>query len=403
MPGGNLDCECPRAVAGPGTLVDRHARPLSPAAMIPILRLLADDLTGALDTAAALTGLCGPIAVPLIETARPAGSLALDTATREASRDEAMARVARQAGLLADGDIAFKKVDSLMRGHVAAELAACLRAGPWRHCILAPAFPEQRRITRGGRQYAAGPDGAWRPVGAHDLLAMLATDGVTARPGRLDAALPEGVSVFDADSTATLDRIAALGQAVAAPLLWCGTAGLARALAGTRQVGLDPGLTLPVLGVFGSDQPIQAQQLAACGGVALRLPGAQPAAAARIARLMAGAGAAMISLDLPANLGRPAAAAAIAATYAALLPQLPRPGTLIIAGGETLRGVCTALGAEAILATGLVMQGVPRARLQGGRWDGLGLVTKSGAFGAASLWRDLLASSGVAADRAGLG
>jgi hypothetical protein len=36
---------------------------------------------------------------------------------------------------------------------------------------------------------------------------------------------------------------------------------------------------------------------------------------------------------------------------------------------------------------------VPRARLVGGRWDGVALIAKSGAFGGDALWRDLLAAN----------
>ena len=365
--------------------------------MRPVLRLLADDLTGALDTAAALVGLCGPVPVRLTATYRSTGSLAVDSDTREANRAAAVAGIAAQVGLLAGGDIAFKKLDSLLRGHVAAEIAVCLFAGPWRHCVVAPAFPAQGRVTRGSRQYAADPtaEGGWRPVGTDNLLAMLLAEGLDARRGQLDIPLPEGVSVFDAETEEDMARIAALGRAVQAPLLWCGSAGLADALAGRDRVASDARFARPVLGLFGSDQPVNAQQLAACGRLALRLPSADPEDAMRVARLMDATGAAMVSLDLPADLGRGDAARRIAATYASLLRRLAWPGTLIVAGGQTLRGICDALGAEAVVATGLVMPGVPRAVLHGGRWDGLTLATKSGGFGAPTLWRDLLAANGM--------
>ena len=63
--------------------------------------------------------------------------------------------------MLETGDIAFKKVDSLMRGNTLSELHAVTG---FDHCVLAPAFPGQGRITRGGRQHV-WTDGEWRPVG----------------------------------------------------------------------------------------------------------------------------------------------------------------------------------------------------------------------------------------------
>src|SRR4051794_24448123 len=197
----------------------------------PRLRLLADDLTGALDSAAELAGLCGPLPVAWRDAAPARGSLALDSGTRELGRDAAFARVRALALALAEADIAYKKLDSLWRGQPAAELAACLATGAWAHCVLAPAFPAQRRVTRGGRVLFGRPDGGWdmAPV---DPAAALAAEGLMVQPGRPDAPLPSGISLFDAETEDDLARIVALGRAAPGPVLWCGSGGLARALAG---------------------------------------------------------------------------------------------------------------------------------------------------------------------------
>lgn len=339
------------------------------------LRLLADDLSGALDSGAEFTALCGPL--PLVLRGPPAALM--DSATREASRAEAMARVAALAPLLADAEIAFKKLDSLLRGHVAAELAACWATGAFRHLVLAPAFPAQGRVTRGGRVLSRRGTG-WHPHG--DLGALLRAEGLRATLGDATAPLPDGITVFDAETDADLARIAALRGA--GPVLWAGSGGLARALA--TPVAPDRALHGPVLGVFGSDRDETAAQLAACGAAHLVVAADD---AARIAARMA-QGPALLSIALPAGLGRAEAAARIADTLATLLPRLPRPGTLLAAGGETLRAAALAAGAESLLATGIAEPGVPRATLRGGAWDGVAVVSKSGAFGGPSLWRDLL-------------
>ncbi|WP_207791827.1 four-carbon acid sugar kinase family protein [Siccirubricoccus phaeus] len=372
----------PSAPAGPGI------EGAAPAIGLPrpVLRLLADDLTGALDTAAELSALCGPVPVRW-DGAAPAGSLALSSATREASREAAIAAMRALAPSLAGADIAYRKLDSLLRGQVAAELAACWAIGAWRHAIVAPAFPAQRRIARSGQVFAGTPDGGWAPI----PMPGWAAEGLDLLPGRLDAPLPPGLLWFDAESEAELDRIVALGRAAPGPVLWCGSGGLARALAGAARVAPCTRLQAPVLGLFGSDQPATARQLAACGPAWAPIRAA--ADAPRIAAQLAGRGAALVSLELPAGTSRAAAAARIATDFAALLPALPRPGTLLVAGGETLMAVCAALGAAGLLAHGLVQPGVPRSRLQGGRWDGLDVVAKSGAFGEAALWRDLLATN----------
>jgi len=360
----------------------------------PVLRLLADDLTGALDTAAEFSVRCGPVPVRW-DAARVAGSTAFSTATREAAPEDARAAMRAFAPLLADADIAYRKLDSLLRGPVAAELAACWATGAWRHGVLAPAFPAQGRIGRDGRAYTRATEGTPAPIPLPDWAA----EGLTIHRGRLDAPLPEGLAWFDAETDEDLARIAALGRTARGPVLWAGSGGLARALAGSARVVPDMTLATPVLGLFGSDQAVTARQLAACGDAWLRV--ADAADTPRVRRQME-RGAALLSVALPAETPRTEAARRIAATFAALLPSpagggrldggIPRPGTLIVAGGETLRTVCDALGATGLLATGLVMPGVPRSVLQGGTWDGLPVISKSGAFGGDALWRELLAA-----------
>jgi uncharacterized protein YgbK (DUF1537 family) len=363
----------------------------------PVLRLLADDLTGALDSAAEFAGLAGPVPVlwPIAAPAGLRGPAALDAATREVGREAAMARTAALAPALDGADIAFRKIDSLLRGHVAAELASCLRAGPWRSLILAPAFPAQGRITRGVTQLARAPDGAWRPVGA-PIPELLRAEGLDSQPGRPGQAPPPGITVFNAETEAELVQVVETGRMAPGPLLWCGSGGLARALAGAAPAPRGDTLRPPVLGLFGSDQAPTARQLAACGGAALRVQG--EAEAPRIAEALTGRGVALVSLDLPQGLPRAQAARRIHHCFGALTQRLPRPGTLLAAGGETLRGLCDALGASALEAVGLVLPGVPRSVLRGGRWDGTPVISKSGAFGADGIWRDLLTSNGLPRD-----
>lgn len=361
----------------------------------PVLRLLADDLTGALDSAAEFTALAGPVPVRWNATGGAAGNLALATGTREATRLDAIAAVAAAAPLLAGADIAFKKLDSLLRGHPAAELAACLQAGAWRSIVVAPAFPAQGRVTRGGVQQARDPDGGWRSV-APPLTALLAAEGLEAQPGDPARPMPSGICVFDAETEEDMRRIAACGRAAEGPVLWCGSGGLGRALAVDAPVRAASRLDGPVLGLFGSDQAVTQRQLAACGRLWLRLDPAE--GAARLAEVLAEHGAALASLALPEDLSRADAARRIAQGFAVLLPDLPRPGTLLVAGGETLAAICAALGATVLETNGLFGPGVPRSVLRGGCWDGLALVSKSGAFGDDTLWRDLLAANGFIQD-----
>ena len=350
------------------------------------LRLLADDLTGALDAAAEFA----PVAAPLhafwhggLPATLPC-SAAVDSGTREMGRADARRVVAALAPALAAGGIAFKKVDSLMRGQTLAELAACVGAG-WERCVFAPAFPFQGRITRGGQQHV-WRDGVWQPAGP-DLVAALRAEGVAAQSGQPGAALAPGVTVFDAETDADLDKVVAGADGQDA--LWCGTGGLARALSGQDAACTDQ-LPCPVLGLFGSDQETTFAQLAVCAPHWVQLAGnATHDIAARLAD-----GLALVSIALPSGLGRDAAASRIGRALNGLAAGLQRPGTLLVAGGETLRGLCLALGASSLELQGRILPGLPRSILRGGVWEGVTVVSKSGAFGPPTLLRDLLARNG---------
>jgi uncharacterized protein YgbK (DUF1537 family) len=354
-------------------------------------RLLADDLTGALDTAAEFVGLCGPFDVSWAGALPPQlpSSLAIDTGTRELDKARGVAIVEGLVPLLRDGTIAYKKVDSLLRGAWAAEFGACLRSGYWKSCIVAPAFAFQGRRTRDGQHYALGQDGNWSPVG-DNLLAQLAAENVDARKGRFESELSDGVHVFDAENDGDLDRIVEIGRRHPGPVLWCGSGGLAGALARGTSSSLPWHLQRPVLGLFGSDQATTAAQLAACDSVVVTLAENAKDNAEVVRQQLAWQDVALVKFGLPPGISRGDAATRIARELGSLASDLDPPGTLIVAGGETLKALCLAVGAHALNVRGRIMPGLPRSVIQGGRWAGVEVISKSGAFGSSSLWRDLL-------------
>ena len=193
-----------RGTGSPSRRSSSHDRPT-----MPRLRLIADDLTGTLDTAAGFTGLCGaiPVAWPEAPSAGATGCLAIDSGTRELSPEAAARIVGGLAPRLRDADIAFKKVDSLLRGPWAAELAAVMRLGAWERCVVAPAFPYQGRRTEGGRQHARR-SGGWEPVSG-DIAEALRAAGLPARRADPADGPVAGVAVYDAASDGDLARIAA--------------------------------------------------------------------------------------------------------------------------------------------------------------------------------------------------
>jgi uncharacterized protein YgbK (DUF1537 family) len=346
------------------------------------LRLLADDLTGALDSAARFVPLVGtvptfwraPLALP--------ATAAIDGETREISPGTLAAAMRALAPLLDGADIAFKKIDSLLRGWVVAELNEL--ADRFDHCILAPAFPFQGRITRDGRQLVRTVAG-WRDVGV-DL-----TEGLSAWGDRL--------TLCDAETDDDLDAIVARGRALCGRVLWCGTGGLAGALTGRLPVPR-PELPRPILALIGSDHSVSAAQVATAAQLHHVLPPTRPASVARspsgdpasVALSLSNRGAAVATAAVPSGASRELALAVITAAFGDLLRTIQRPGTLVVSGGETLRAVCGALAANRLDLDGEIEPGVPTSILRGGPFDGLRIVSKSGAFGGPDFLARMLAS-----------
>ena len=353
------------------------------------LKLLADDLTGALDTVAEFVGIFGPSPVvwPATSPSQTGESLAIDSGTRELGPDEAFAVIRGIAPQLAGADIAYKKIDSRLRGPWVAELEACLKSGLWDACIVAPAFPHQGRRTFEGRQYVRAVDGGWSGAGA-DILLQFLSRNFDARLSSRVAELGDGVSVFDAENDRDLDRIVELGRAYQGRVLWCGSGGLAGALARGTDASVSRQLDAPVLGIFGSDHPATPVQLAMCESVLVRTHDVK--SNIDPIKRMLDKGVAFVALEPPGPLSRVEAARHFSDQLVLLAQAIEPPKTLIAAGGETLRAHCVAVGAQALQVQGRLEPGLPKSVIQGGAWDGVEVISKSGAFGPPDLWWKLL-------------
>ncbi len=360
-----------------------------------IVRLVADDLTGALDAAAPFARDAAPVAVfrDAVRAAAHPGAWALDAATRGEGPAKAEDAARQIAPTQATG-LAFRKIDSLLRGHVAVEIAAASRAGKFGSVVIAPAFPAQGRVTRRGRQYARNPDGIWNAV-EFDLAAALAGKGLVPRVVGAAGIAGPGAYLCDAETDADLEAIAAAGRRLPGPVLWCGSSGLARALAGgkARHCALPGG---PVLGVIGSRHPVAMAEAA-------RLEQRDPPSVLPI-RAAASIGAAVSKAAQRLRAGRPV-------LVLLSLPELPAgeagkilhrlaaevtalaPSAVFASGGDTLAALTAAAGADHLDVEGEISPGVPLSRIAGGRWNGVSVVSKSGAFAAGDVLTRLFASN----------
>ena len=351
------------------------------------VRILADDLTGALDTAGCFASAASPLPVMFDAALLPDGKRwAASTGSRDLAESEAVARNARFLPIFArHGGIAFKKIDSLLRGHVAAEIALHVRRGDFDTTVIAPAFPALGRVTRNGRQWAklAGQNN-YGMVGP-DLVSDFARFGIDLKLGLSNA--PQfgspRIILADAETDDDLKTIVDAGLRCGR-VLWCGCAGLAGILAGGGERASAPKAPR-MLVVCGTRHPVASLQIeqldenAAC--VRLR-PNGDLAAVARTVneRLRDGRWAAL-AVDLP-ELSADAAREMLGKMMDALFPQLDRPDALFVMGGDTLAICCGALGAKSLAVRGLLKRGIPISEFADGAWTGMPVISKSGAFGA---------------------
>ncbi len=356
------------------------------------LYLAADDLTGALDSAVPFCGEFGPIPVFLGAPHDDRGPhAAVDLATRDASSEFAMLSVAHIAHRMATADIAYKKIDSLLRGHWAIELAGLMKAMAFRLCIFAPAFPSQGRTTRLGRQIVRAADGSLSAIVPVDPVEALGRLGLrVVRAAVPDSANPDALTIendvviFDVATDDDLRSIVRWGSRLNKPLLWCGSGGLARALA-QHEAPRTAAIQKPVLAIIGTDHVVSKTQIAhavARGATCQIVIGNDIAGdAATITDAFERMGSCLVTFAFPDGALPEDAAACIDDKLGALLRQIPRPSTLLVSGGKTLLSVCRAVGASYLDVDAEFGPGVPRSRLRAGRWDGVGIVSKSGGFG----------------------
>ncbi len=370
-----------------------------------LVRIMADDLTGALDTASQFARDQEPLPVfwetPL--QGDSGGSYAFDTETREIDEPTAISRVADRAAMFRDAELSFKKIDSLLRGNTAAEIATCYARGGFRSAVVAPAFPAQNRITRAGRQYVrATAADDWHAI-EPDLITALGERGIPPQFGSSPRELRgDGLFLCDAERDEGLLALSAREDGHEPPVLWCGSAGLAMALRGAEGVPARANLPAPMLFLIGSDAPNsrrQVETLEQASPGCLRVvrevtPESGKRALEGIAERLCLGQSAGLAFAFLEQADRKLAGRDISRVLSHLLPDLPMPGSVFVCGGETLYRLCRELGARALSVRGDLFPGVPVSAFESGPWRGLPLVTKSGGFGGPGLLVEILDAVG---------
>lgn len=251
------------------------------------LLIIADDFTGALDTAVQFAAYGEDIRVltgPDADLAAVCGCqvLVVDAETRHLPPQrayQAVAHIVEQAVALSVPHI-YKKTDSALRGNIGAELTALLDVSGQRQLPFLPAFPQIGRVTQGGIQYIGGTPVAnsvfgqdpFEPVQHSTVASLIAAQSqvpihncplLTENGPFPDE---EGITVFDAATTEDLERIGRRLLERGRLHIMAGCAGFGAVLpellglTGHPHTGL-PRLDPRLLVICGSVNPITTAQL----------------------------------------------------------------------------------------------------------------------------------------------
>ncbi|HSO15835.1 MAG TPA: four-carbon acid sugar kinase family protein [Arthrobacter sp.] len=368
--------------------------------------IIADDLTGAADAAAAY----GPthtssVMLDVGSTWPEAEILSINTESRYLAAEEAAAAVTSAVGRALEQDRrVFKKIDSLLRGNVGAEVAAALATATQGRgrglAIAAPAFPATGRTTLRGIVHVGGRQNIEGRFGG-DVGGALAAGGLTVEvlagevgrtPEDLAAHLRDvqerGIDavVLDASSDQDLQAIAAAADLLDFPALLVGSGGLAAHIA-SREEGSarnaqvrHVGRTLTVIGSYSSLARQQTEALAAAGAEHITLDHTAlegPAVARLVAEAMT-RNDVVLTPDPMGTVDKAQALVVAEALARATAGGIGHCDALVMTGGETATAVLKALGAGSFTVLGEIEPGVVMSLLP----EPLPLlVTKAGAFG----------------------
>jgi uncharacterized protein YgbK (DUF1537 family) len=379
------------------------------------LHVLADDLSGAAECAAAVACRTGrPVPLVLKGPWPPGGNWSADTDSR--AMPEAAAAEVAACGLRAAGGgraIVYKKIDSTLRGHVAAELRAMLAVHDTVDAVVVcPSLPAQGRTLANGVLHIHGApqlDGDSRPVDLLDMLGGTGTAPLLLRPARgttatglaaeLVAAVRSGrrILVVDAAEEGELRRLARALIAASgdARLLPAGAAAFAQAMAGELFGAREGSMPAPppscdgpwvaLAGSFNAVTGRQVDELASQPGVHLvRLAASswlsrsdraaceltQAAAQAAQGKSIVLAVSGPAPVESTRELVRRIADAAE--------PLLRSASMLLLTGGDTARTVLDRLGIDRLEVLGEIEPGISFSRCG---VQGPSVVTKAGGFG----------------------
>lgn len=342
----------------------------------PQVVILADDLTGACDSAAAFLGRARRARIWLGERGLASGDvdvLSLSTESRNEPARKAAAWVrdfAEDLYRLFPTGTFFKKVDSAGRGYFAEEMEAARVAIGAELTVYAPAFPAAGRRVVGGELHVWDVTGSATTVRLRELFPVALRDRIASiavgTDAEIEAALLRAIEedrhvlMCDAAAQSDLQRLVRVARRMPQRVLWAGSAGLSMELAQTLSAGMGK---VPLEGRRGG------RTLIVCGTP-------HPLTQVQMRRLSSAASEAVDCVVAEVRCG-----VTSEAELRNIFNDAGEVGSLVLTGGDTAAMVLRALGADAIDVAGEMSPGIPWGVLRGGLADGCVVMTKSGGFG----------------------
>ena len=392
--------------------------------------IIADDLSGAADCGVACVshGLSAVVSLGNTDDEFDADVLSVDSDTRYLEPEKAAEETAAIVRRFAGNHLLFRKLDSTLRGNVAAELAATLEVrreltGERVVAVLAPAFPAHGRTTRNGRQLLHGKPieetESWqreqRSAQSHlpailkasrlesallDLSAVRSgQEALSAEMTRL--AETADVLICDAESDQDLRAVAEASMSLGRNTVWAGSAGLAYHLplaSGLTRLPISvpelPPVDGPLLFVIGSLSGVSREQvrvLAASSDLAgISIPPRVLLAGERspqwreyelaLRDALATGKDVVITPGSELQVESEKGYLLCAALAQMVAPRADRIGALVASGGESARAVLQALGITHLRLIGELETGLPCSMTEGWKRR-LPVLTKAGGFG----------------------
>ena len=388
--------------------------------------VVADDLTGATDTGVRVARRGYKTTVVTDCDRQPAGDvLVIDTDSRYAEADNAYRRVF--GAFDRHGTcVPYKKVDSTLRGNIAAEIDGMINAVDPDLVVVAPAFPKASRTTVSGEHLVDGEPIHTTSLGASarkgtttshipTLLSELPDDvfsleidditqGVPAVSRQLRSLASTGrvVVVCDATSEAHLQTVASATGDLDRDIAYVGSGGL------ISHVTIDDRNDEFVLAVIGSVAETSLTQLNSLPKEAVvkldpsnSLEPSADALARTVEELRAAASAAGFAVLTAATSNADVQATKAAGqergfsedeigqritrtlgrTVASVSTSYGLAG-LFVTGGATFRAVLDSMDVTSLSLTGIELEdGVPLATVADGPMAGIPVISKAGAFG----------------------